>query len=71
MAGFKGSFYSRQLQIQPSTLADPGFPRGGGANPRGPGYDFIEISQKLHENEENSAGGGASPAFSLRSATAQ
>ena len=33
-------------------LADPGFPRGGGANsPGGPTYEFAKFSQKLHENE--------------------
>ena len=55
-------------------MADPGFPRGGGANSQGgaPGYEFIKISRKLHEIKENSAprgGGGASPAPPLRSAT--
>ena len=31
-------------------MADPGFPRGGGANSRGgaPTYDFTKFSQKLH-----------------------
>ena len=47
------------------SVADPGFPRGGGTNPQGgaPGYDFIKISQKLHEIKENLArgGGGARP----------
>ena len=35
------------------TVADPGFPRGGGANfPGGaPTYDFAKFSQKLHEIE--------------------
>ena len=40
-------------------MADPGFPRGGGANPKGANF-----SQKLHENEEISGqmgGGGARP----------
>ena len=35
-------------------VADPGFPRGGGANSRGggaPTYDFAKISPKLHEIE--------------------
>ena len=34
-------------------VADPGFPRGGGANsPWGvPTYDFAKFSQKLHEIE--------------------
>ena len=36
------------------TVADPGFPRGGGANPGGgaPTYYLVNFSQKLHENEE-------------------
>ena len=48
-----------------SAVADPRFPRGGGANPQGrgaPGYDFIKISGKLHEIKENSVPrGGARP----------
>ena len=35
-------------------VADPGFPRGGGANSPGEGmprYDFAKFSQKLHEIE--------------------
>ena len=34
-----------------ATVADPGFPRGGGVNSRGggaPTYDFAKISPKLH-----------------------
>ena len=36
------------------SVADPGFPRGGGAKPRGgaPTYYLANFSQKLHENEE-------------------
>ena len=35
-----------------TSVVDPGFPRGGGANPRGGAtYDFAKISQKLHEIE--------------------
>ena len=37
-------------------VADPGFPRRGGANPRGGGRQhtiLTNFSQKLHENEEN------------------
>ena len=38
------------LTINPSTVVDPGFPRGGGANSsRGggaPTYDFAKFSQK-------------------------
>ena len=34
-------------------VADPGFPRGGGANSPGgaPTYDFAKFSQKMHEIE--------------------
>ena len=35
-------------------VADPGFPRGGGANSPGvgaPTYDFVKFSRKLHEIE--------------------
>ena len=37
------------------TGADPGFPVGGGADPRGgaPTYDFVKFSKKLHEIEKN------------------
>ena len=48
------------------SVADPGFPRGGGTNsPRGgggaPTYHFAKFSQKLHEIERIWApGGGAS-----------
>ena len=36
------------------TVADPGFSRGGGANPKGgaPTYILANFSRKLHENEE-------------------
>ena len=65
------SLYTREVRTE--TVADPGFPRGGGANPQGgaPRYDFIKFSQKLHEIKENSAprGGRASPVPPLRSAT--
>ena len=34
-------------------VADPGFPRGGGANPRGaPTYYLTKFPQKLHENKD-------------------
>ena len=41
-------------------MADPGFPRGGGAySPGGPPtYDFAKNSQKLHEIERIWAPGG-------------
>ena len=48
------------------TVADPGFPRGGGANSPGgaPTYDFAKFSQKLHEIERIwTPGGGARPKF--------
>ena len=45
-------------------VADPGFPRGGGANYPGgaPTYDFAKIFQKLHEIERIwTLKGGARP----------
>ena len=41
------------LLFRSGSVADPGFPRGGGANSRGgaPTYDFAKFSQKLHEIE--------------------
>ena len=41
-------------------VADPGFPRGGGANSSGgaPTYNFAKFSQKLHEIERIWARGG-------------
>ena len=54
-------------------MADPEFPRGGGANSPGgaPTYDFAKFSQKLHEIEIIWApgGGGASKILLCRSAT--
>ena len=55
-------------------VADPGFPRGGGANSPGgaPTYDFVKISQKLHEIERiwtPGGGGRASKILLCRSAT--
>ena len=54
----------------PISVADPGFPRGGGANSPGgggaPTYDFAKFSQKLHEIERiwtRGGGGGAHPKF--------
>ena len=48
-----------------SPVADPGFPRGGGANSRGaPTYDFAKFSEKLHEIERIwTPSGGARPKF--------
>ena len=41
-------------------MADPGFPRGRGANSPGgvPTYDFAKFSQKLHEIERIWTPGG-------------
>ena len=55
-----------------STAADPGFPRGGGASPKGgaPTHYLANFSRKLHENEEIlGQRGGASLMPPLRSAT--
>ena len=43
-----------QTHTQMLPVADPGFPRGGGANPKGgaPTYYLTNFCQKLHENEE-------------------
>ena len=52
--------------------ADPGFPVGGGANPRGaPTYDFVKFSEKLHEIEKilGRRGGRAPGAPPPKSAT--
>ena len=55
------NFYSSKVNV--FAVADSGFPLGGGANSqRGvPGYNFIKISQKLHEIKENSARRGTCP----------
>ena len=55
-----------------NSVVDPGFPRSGGANPRGwaPTYDFAKFSAKLHEIERIWTPGGAHPSRPLRSATA-
>ena len=50
------------------SVADLGFPRGGGANSPGgaPTYDFAKFSQKLHEIERiwtPGGGGGTRPKF--------
>ena len=43
-------------------MADPGFSRGGGANPPGaPPYDFAKFSQKLYEIERIWIPGGCVP----------
>ena len=55
------------------SVADPGFPRGGGTNPKGgaPTYYLANFSRKLHENEEilGQRGGREGRALPLRSAT--
>ena len=57
-----------------SSVADPGFPRGGGANPTRWGgaqtYYLAKFSQKLHENEEILSQRGAHIPRPPRSATA-
>ena len=51
-------------------VADPGFPRGGGANSRGaPTFDFAKFSQKVHEIERIWTPGGACPLCPPISAT--
>ena len=45
----KESFYGRHAcKLKLKSVADPGFPRSLGANPRGgaPTYDFAKFSQK-------------------------
>ena len=62
------------MSILYCAVADPGFPRGRGANPKGgaPTYYFVNFFRKLHENKEilGQRGGRASLAPPLRSATA-
>ena len=57
----------RQQVSSLESVADPRFPRGGGANSQGgsPTYEFAKISQKLHEIERilDPGGGGARPKF--------
>ena len=63
-------FVYRRLEICSLSVADPGFPRGGGANsPGGATYEFVEFSQKLHEIERIWTPGGRVPCAPLRSAT--
>ena len=47
-----------------NSVADPGFLRGGGTNPRGggaPTYDFAKFSKKMHEIERIWTRGHPSP----------
>ena len=49
-------------------VADPGFPRGGGANSPGggaPTYDFAKFSPKLHEIERIWTPGGRVQNFTM------
>ena len=43
----------KDFKVLLAAVADPGFPRGGGANSPGgaPTYDFAKFPQKLHEIE--------------------
>ena len=61
-----------ESSVCPLTVADPGFLRGGGANPKGGDANLLlsNFSLKLHENEEILGQRGASLAPPLRSATA-
>ena len=55
------------------SVADPGFPKGGGTNSRGggaPTYDVAKFSQKLHEIKRIWTPGVCIPHAHLRSATA-
>ena len=62
-----GFVFMLQEHLTQYSVADPGFPRGGGANSPGgaPTYDFAKFSQKLHEIERiwTPRGGGARPKF--------
>ena len=57
------------------TVADPGFPRGGGTlvtrGGGGPRYNFIKFSRKLHEIKKHlvARGGGGAGGAPPRSAT--
>ena len=56
----------------PLSGADPGFPVGGGANPRGGAiYDFAKFCEKLHEIEKilGRGGGGGRRGHPPKSAT--
>ena len=57
--------WSKFFHFHAVSVADPGFPRGGGANfPEGgaPTYEFAKFSQKLHEIERFwTPRGGAGP----------
>ena len=52
--------YQQDSSTHVSSVADPGFPRGGGVNPKGgaPTYYLANFSRKLHENEEILGKGG-------------
>ena len=52
----------RKVNLDHFSVADTGFPIGGGANPRmgAPTYYLINFSRKVHENKEILAESGAS-----------
>ena len=53
--------------IMPVTVVDPGFPRCGGQPSAGTStYDFVKISQKLHENERIWTRGGGGGVLGLQ-----
>ena len=62
------------MTMNANPVADPGFPRGGGANSPGgaPTYEIAKFSEKLHEIERiwTPPGGGRVPRAPLRSANA-
>ena len=66
-------FWGKMVQMVLLAVADPEFPKGGGANPKGgaPTYYLANFSRKLHENEEilGQSGGREGRAPPLRSAT--
>ena len=76
MAGNSGTMTSNVVdprkvrEVNALSVADPGFPRGGGANPPGaPTYDFAKFPQKQHEIESILTPGVGSLILPLRSAT--
>ena len=62
----QGNVFTPVYHFVHRAVADPGFPRGGGANSPGvPTYDFAKFFQKLHEIERiwTDPQGGAHPKF--------
>ena len=74
---YTGASWSNQLSRLYTAVADPGFPRGGGANPKGAGGANLLFGQFFPKtawkwrNLGPEGGGRASLAPPLRSATAQ